>query len=510
MPNTELNIYLRLRDQLSRGLQGIRGRLRAFADSFKRHWLAITAAITGAILALKKAFDWLELGARAEQIQRSFERIAQSVGVNSKKMEEALRRAAAYTINFSNVASSVSALLAQGLNMDQVVKLMEASRAAARVTGETVEAAFNKIASAVTGGFLVTVKRAYGFNVELKQAFEDYAKTMGMTVEEVRQYYKAQALANNIIKAATAYTRAMNMEATTHLEKLQQLRAWWTETKERIGIALWTIIDAWEKFVSTLKYRIAEMVTVIKDLLIKLVRIAIVVSKFLHLPTQKLENMLRELMVTKQAWAEMAETARVELGKITVATENQVIPAVQHINNAAEKATSKLQDTFKIWEELAKNTATNIQNAFSDFFFKAFTGELRNLRDVFSNFGRAMLQSISNILAQIVTYYAFIRPLVSAFPGLAPVFGMGGAGTGGKQLGSPYIPRTGLYLLHRGEKVIPAHEAAGAETQPINIYFSVQAWDAGDVWRNRKVLAGAIAEEIRRNAGIRGVIKQYG
>ena len=59
-----------------------------------------------------------------------------------------------------------------------------------------------------------------------------------------------------------------------------------------------------------------------------------------------------------------------------------------------------------------------------------------------------------------------------------------------------------LHTLNRGEQV----ERGGIT---ININQVIQAWDAQDVWRNRKALSNAIADDIYNNGKIRAVIRSY-
>jgi len=73
------------------------------------------------------------------------------------------------TVNFSNVADKASALMAQGLNMDQVTALMRQARVEARIFGTTTEEAFQNISSAVTGGLVTTLRRSYGLQLSLKR-----------------------------------------------------------------------------------------------------------------------------------------------------------------------------------------------------------------------------------------------------------------------------------------------------------------------------------------------------
>jgi len=503
MADTQLNIWLKLRDQASRALQG-----------FKRNWLAITASITAALYAIRKAFDYIELGAKAKQIEEAFNRVSVAVGENAEVLKKALKEASAETVNFSNVAGNVSALLGQGLNLEQIAGLMKVARAEARKMGTDVEQAFTQIANAVAGGFLVTVKRAYGLNVELASAFESYAKTLGKTVDEVRKYHKAQALANEIIQKAKTDLEAFNLEQKTELEYIQQLRARWLEFKEDVGKGMLAIIRVLDSVLQILRSTFAKLVenffAGLKGILFILVKIGEGFEKILtKIPkvgekfrglTNDVKESYKSLEKNRKMWADIAEEWIPEAVKALEPFFVKTQDGFKSIAITGNKVMSNLKEdvkkSFNAMEEFGKQAARNIQDAFSNFFFKAFTGELRNLKDVFADFGRAILQSISNILAQ-----AFVTKMFESL-GLGALLGF--------QTGTPYIPKTGLYMLHKGEAVIPAHEVkeAGGGVV-ININQVIQAWDAEDVYRNRKTLSAAIAQEIQTNSKIRGVIKQY-
>ena len=198
------------------------------------------------------------------------------------------------------------------------------------------------------------------------------------------------------------------------------------------------------------------------------------------------------------------------------------------------KGLGNLKKQFNAMEEFAKQSARNMQNAFSQFFFKAFTGELRNLKEIFADFGRAVLQMISNILAKLLLIKLFtamagpggkifgvdvgalfhhggmVRKhqggLIRAHGGLSPdevpIIAQTGEGIlsrqGVRALGGP----DNLRSLNRGEQ-------AGAGGVTININQVIRAWDAQDVWRNRKALSNAIADDIYNNGKIRSVIRSY-
>ncbi|MFH2137447.1 MAG: hypothetical protein ABII88_02925 [Candidatus Omnitrophota bacterium] len=590
MTNKELSIILRLRDEATKRLEGVRGSLQRFSNSWKQNWLAITAAITASIMALRQAWNLMEMGAKAQQIEESFKRMAESVGINSQEMKKALMEASQETVNFSNIADKASALMAQGLNMDQVTALMRQARVEARIFGTTTEEAFQNISSAVTGGLVTTLRRSYGLQLSLKDAAEEYAKATGKTTQEVQKYYMAQALANHILERSKSHLEAVNIEMMTNYEKVQMLKSKWNEFLESSGQMLWQVLGFLQGFANQLVsgvFTILEygsgavkaFIQGITDALNGLLRFATDFFQSLMAPLIKFYDLLGKLPGTvgetyRQAAAEVErfsaslddKTIQFNVDGLTQGLEE----ARQAFNLAADESAreamaqydlvfAKVKDAgdktaeilknvakdigksaeevgrqFNVMEEFAKQSAHNMQNAFSQFFFKAFTGELRSIKEVFADFGKAILQMISNILAKLLLIKMFTamagvggtifgvpvanlfhqggtvqrrnRAFIRAHSGLAPdevpIIAQTGEGVlsrrGMRSLGGS----DNLRALNRGESV-----QDGGIT--INVNQVIQAWDAQDVWRNRKMLSNAIAEDIYNNGKIRSVIRSY-
>jgi hypothetical protein len=206
------------------------------------------------------------------------------------------------------------------------------------------------------------------------------------------------------------------------------------------------------------------------------------------------------------------------------------------LKNVAKQVGESAKETakqFNAMEEFAKQSARNMQNAFSQFFFKAFTGELRNLKEIFADFGRAILQMIANILAKLllikmITTLAGPSGSIFGVP-VTSLFHQGGvvmsrqrrfirAHRGLAPDEIPIIAQTGEGILsRRGMRALGGSENLralnrGDDTRggvTININQVIQAWDAQDVWRNRKMLSEAIADDIYSNGKIRAVIRSY-
>jgi hypothetical protein len=94
----------------------------------------------------------------------------------------------------------------------------------------------------------------------------------------------------------------------------------------------------------------------------------------------------------------------------------------------------------------------------------------------------------------------FIRPHSGLSPDEVPIIAQTGEGVlsrrGVNALGGP----ENLKALNRGEGI-------GGNSVTININQVIQAWSAEDVWRNRRMLSEAIADDIYSNGKIRSVIR---
>jgi len=195
-----------------------------------------------------------------------------------------------------------------------------------------------------------------------------------------------------------------------------------------------------------------------------------------------------------------------------------------------KKVAEETGESFKFMEKLATQSAANIQNAFSNFFFKAFKGELQSAKEAFAEFGDAVLQMMANLAAkwvalQIMTGIKtglgmlFGGGVASSSPGLASAVSSAGSASSSLSAwvppttsfatGTDFVPSTGLYQLHKGEAVVPTQENARSGETIVQPIVVIQAWDSRDVSRNMETLSTGLAQSLRSNSNFREAIKKY-
>ena len=552
MSNKELSIILKLKDEASKRLEGVKGSLQRFANTWKKNWLAITAAITASIMALHKAWELMELGAKAEQQKQAFQNLAASLGMSADKIIEDLRRMSGETLSTSQIMGKASQAMILGIDPTKLAKMMEISRASARAFGKDVGFMFESIAVGV-GRQSKLILDNLGIIVSAGDAYEKYAKTLGKSAKELTETERKQAFLNATLEAGERILEKIDISTMTNLEKMQKLKAGWQDMAEKIGQALWLVLGFIQGFMNQIIsgfFTLLEVAgTVFQKMLVPLIKFYEILGKLpghMGETYRQAAESVRKLSNSIEQNKEVFELAAVESAKVAMEQYDLVFAKVKDtgdktaeiLKNVAKQVGENAEEVgkqFNAMHELVKQTASNMQNAFSNLFFKAFTGELRNVKEVFADFGRAMLQTISQILAKIVMIKlltAFAggaggsifgvpvgslfheggmvgrqrRRFIKAHQGLAPdevpIVAQTGEGVlsrrGMSALGGP----ESLKALNRGEEV-----KSGGVT--INVNQVVQAWDAQDVWRNRKMLSEAIADDIYNNGKIRSVIRSY-
>jgi hypothetical protein len=183
--------------------------------------------------------------------------------------------------------------------------------------------------------------------------------------------------------------------------------------------------------------------------------------------------------------------------------------------------------TVTNWGETVKSTMRNVaqsvSQAFGNALFDGITNRFRSLGDIVRNLGNTILQMLTQMIAKIALVSAFnaiglgaigmmfmhtggmVKPLY-AHSGLAPdevpIVAQTGEGVLSRRGMSAVGGSDRLRRLNQGESM------GGDGGSTIVINQVIQAWDASDVYRNRKIISSALANEIKNNGNLRKAIKE--
>jgi len=172
-------------------------------------------------------------------------------------------------------------------------------------------------------------------------------------------------------------------------------------------------------------------------------------------------------------------------------------------------------DTNKLILDSWASVVDNMSYTFGDVFYGVFTGTLTGLNDAFEAFGKNIIRVLAQVIAKMLIVWA-IGKLIGAFTGGSISAAMDKATGGTKAFantfatGTPYVPQTGLAVVHKGEKITPAHQNdQGGGGGGLVQNFFISAWDAGDLAAKKNTIMGWMAEGYRTNAYIRQASRRY-
>lgn len=181
----------------------------------------------------------------------------------------------------------------------------------------------------------------------------------------------------------------------------------------------------------------------------------------------------------------------------------------------------QLVEKFDALKTVLAGTAREMTQLFGDLFFNALTGQLENAKQMFAEFGRTILKIITQALIRLLLIKTIGNisifgvklgglfhqgGIVKAHSGLAtdevPIIAERGEGILSRR-GMQALGRTNFERLNRGEPI-----GSGITYNPVII---IQAWDTRDIYRNRKMIESIIADAMERNSPVvRAKIKKYG
>lgn len=181
------------------------------------------------------------------------------------------------------------------------------------------------------------------------------------------------------------------------------------------------------------------------------------------------------------------EKARNEMEFLAVALEKGTISEAQFLD-AVGMHYGKAEEKLGEMGEFAKEAARNMQDAMADFFFDGMQGKFENMAD---SFKKTLDRMVANAVAADLSRRllgdfgktgeigGWVGKLLGGGGGPEQLSGPGSDGGGflsgllkflpGFAEGTPYVPRTGLALIHQGERIIPAEQNRAGFGGSINI-----------------------------------------
>lgn len=236
MARSELDIVLKVTDKASRQLDGVQGKLSGLGGIAAKVGVAAAAALTGVAagaLALAKS------AAPIPGITAAFEGLTEGIEGGSAKMLRALQEGSQGMVANTELMRQFN-LANQLVGEDFAKNLPDAMGYLGKVsaaTGEDMGFLMDSLIRGV-GRLSPLILDNLGIQVDLNQAYEDYAATLGISASELTKAQQQTALMNQVMGLLEQNTANMPSVAGSAAQQFAQFSATLQNAKDQIGVAL--------------------------------------------------------------------------------------------------------------------------------------------------------------------------------------------------------------------------------------------------------------------------------
>lgn len=233
---------------------------------------AMMAGVT-AVAALGTAFVALGMrGASMRGMIESFDRLTQSIGLAGDALLDDLRNASAGTIRDMELLRLANTALAGAAGEfgkefgNKLPKLLEIARVQARATGQSVDFLFQSLITGIKRGSPLLIDNT-GLVLNVTKANQQYADSIGKTVEQLTAEEKQIALLNATATAGQAAIDSLGNIQETAAEKIARIEAIISNTFDRLALAVQPafeqILDSVTRFIGMISEVVAGLAPII-------------------------------------------------------------------------------------------------------------------------------------------------------------------------------------------------------------------------------------------------------
>ena len=184
--------------------------------------VAAYATLAARIFAVSAAFQFLKGAGELRSLQEGQLAYAASTGTAMRTLTNEIINATEAQVTFRDAAQAAAIGTASGLNPEQLTRLGKAAKDASLILGRDVTDSFNRLVRGVTKAEPELLDEL-GIILRLDTATENYARTIGKTKDELTQFERSQAVANEVLtQSEEKYSRILEITGAS-VNKFAQL-----------------------------------------------------------------------------------------------------------------------------------------------------------------------------------------------------------------------------------------------------------------------------------------------
>lgn len=200
------------------------------------------------------------------------------------------------------------------------------------------------------------------------------------------------------------------------------------------------------------------------------------------------EGQEEEAKIATEAWTAVADQRNKELAAADQAQIDSLKKSIDTFQafTADILKNDRTKEVTEKMSEFAKQAARNIQDALGTTLKNTLRGDFKSIGELWRNL---LIDMAAEAAALQLNQFLFGKDKENPFTGGA--IGAGLKWLGAFDVGTPFVPQTGLALVHRGERIVPANQNRGGGGITFNQTVNV----GNGVSRNDVALAMNIARQ---------------
>lgn len=171
---------------------------------------AVVGVLGTAFFAIKETIDAVFDAEDINAVNEQFTQLSQNAGVYSDTLKESLIESADGWASETDIIKSANrAMVELESGVKQLPEVMELARQASAVMGGAITQNFQQLTDAIASGQTRQL-RTLGIIVDQQKAYQNYAKSIGITVGELTQAGKQQAMMNAVLEQGKTAFQGLN------------------------------------------------------------------------------------------------------------------------------------------------------------------------------------------------------------------------------------------------------------------------------------------------------------
>ena len=271
-----IEILINATDNASKKFEDISKNTKKLSDSFKDvkkySWIATTALVGLWTVMVNQATD-------IEPVKNAFISLSESVWESSETMLKSLKSASKWAVSEYNLMLSANRALKLWVtqNTEDMTDLMKIARLYGQQMWQDVTQSFNDIVTWL-GRWSPMILDNLWIIIDSEQAYEDYAKQLWKTKNELTKAEKTQALVNSTLIEWRKALEEFWEPAQTMAERFAELKNTFSDTAARIWEALLPVVQKLLETIQPIINRIADWIAANPELASKILLVTTAVS----------------------------------------------------------------------------------------------------------------------------------------------------------------------------------------------------------------------------------------